>query len=89
MNESERRFNDQFRETLTERNERLRTGWFKERVCTYQKLVAELSDALTDEGGDWSIDGLHDLRCRVANALPLDMLPDWLRKFRDDAMVQS
>ena len=58
-------------------------------IRTYQKLVHDLLDALTDEGGDWSVDGLHEMRCRVANALSPDICPDWLVKYRDAAMVRS
>lgn len=89
MNDTERRFNDQFRETAAERNERQRTNRLKDSIRTYQKLVHDLSDALTDEGGDWSVDGLHEMRCRVANALSPDICPDWLVKFRDPGVTGS
>jgi len=83
------RFNDQFRETLTERNERLRTARLKQSIRTLQQLIADLSDDLRDEGADYSVDGLHQMRCRIANALPPDLCPDWLKRFRDASVVQS
>ena len=83
------RFNDQFRETPSERNERLRDNRLKRTLEVYRKLIADLSDALTDEGPDWSNEGLHSLRCRVANALPPAECPDWLEEYRDSPIVQS
>lgn len=44
-------------------------------------LVYALSDALTDEGPDWSDIGLNNLRCRVARALPdVEWLQPYLRE---------
>lgn len=83
------RFDDQFRETLVERNERLRDSRNKRALDACWKLIADLSGALTDEGPDWSTDGLHALRRRVANALPKDQCPDWLHEYRDPPIVQS
>lgn len=45
-------------------------------------LIADLSDALADEGPAWSNGGLDDLRRRTANMLPNPMCPDWLRLYR-------
>jgi hypothetical protein len=53
------------------------------------QLIAALSDALTDEGPDWSNNGLDSLRRRVANALPPDACPDWLEPYRDPPIVAS
>lgn len=47
------------------------------------KLVADLSDHLTDEGADYTPEGLDNMRRRVANALPGERCPDWLRRYRD------
>jgi hypothetical protein len=49
---------------------------------THWQLIAALSDALTDEGANWSNDGLDSLRSRVANVLPPDACPDWLLPYR-------
>lgn len=89
MNESDRRFNDQFRETLTERNERLRRALHKRTLETLWGLIADLSAGLADEGPDWSVDAFLMLRKRVANALPPDKCPDWLAPYRDAPMVAS
>jgi len=83
------RFDDQFRETPEERNDRLRDSRNKRTITTLRKLVADLSDALTDEGSDWSNDGLDNLRRRVANALPPTECPDWLADYRDPPVVSS
>jgi hypothetical protein len=58
-------------------------------IVVLRRLIADLSEALTDEGGDWSPVGLDELRHRVGNALPPDECPDWLRHYRDPAVVQS
>lgn len=63
-------------------------------ITILQKLVADLSDALQDEGVDWSDEGLRSLRQRVANTLPIGVLPDWLWGYRscakhDQWLVQS
>lgn len=83
------RFNDQFRESLAERNERLRDNRLKRTLEGYRKLIADLSSALTDEGPGWSNEGVHNLRCRVANALPPAECPDWLEAYRDPPIVRS
>ena len=72
-----------------ERNKRLIEQRDSRQIPALQKLVADLSDALTDEGPDWSFDGLHNLRCRVANMLPADIRPTWLEEYRDPPLVQS
>lgn len=54
-----------------------------------QKLVYDLSDALTDEGPDWSQTGLGSLRRRVANALPPSMAEGWLDQYRDAPLVSA
>lgn len=54
----------------------------QERISILQILVRDLSDALTDEGPDWSQTGLDNLRRRVALALPGDECPDWLHQYR-------
>ena len=51
-------------------------------ISTLKALVRDLSDALTDEGPDWSQAGLDNLRCRVAAALPGTQCPDWLHEYR-------
>lgn len=68
------RFNEQFRETSDERKRTLEANW---------NLIADLSACLTDEGADWSLEGLQNMRRRVANAVPDPICPDWLREFRD------
>lgn len=54
-----------------------------------RKLIVDLSDGLTEEGPDWSEDGLDSLRRRVANAVPKGDLPDWLHHYRDQPIVRS
>ena len=83
------RFDQQFRETPDERNERLRQRRYERTLLTLWTLIADLSDDLRDEGCDWSVDGLQGMRRRVANALPPDECPDWLEQYRDPPMVQS
>jgi hypothetical protein len=83
------RFNDQFRETLTERNERLRTSRLKESIRTLQQLVADLSDDLRDEGCYRPLNELNDMRRRVATALPPDLCPEWLARYREPGITQS
>lgn len=56
---------------------------------TLHKLIYDLSDALTDEGPDWSQDGLDSLRRRVVNALPPSMTEGWLDQYREAPMVRS
>jgi hypothetical protein len=82
-------FNDQFRETPEERNERLRDSRFKRTIGALQQLIADMSDDLRDEGCDYSTEGLEAMRRRVANALPPDKCPDWLANYRDPAVVRS
>lgn len=53
------------------------------------QLIADLSDALCDEGPDWSQEGLDSLRRRVGNALPETVRPTWLEQYRDPPLVQS
>ena len=89
MNDSDRRFNDQFRETPYERDERQRNARHKQALATLHGLIADLSAGLADEGPDWSLDGFLMLRKRVANALPSDKCPDWLVSYRDPPMVSS
>lgn len=81
-----RDFNDQFRETSEERNDRLRRKRHQRTVETLQTLVYDLSGMLADEGGDLTDAGLADLRRRVANALGPNC-PEWLERFRDPAVT--
>ncbi len=55
----------------------------------FRQLIVDLSDGLTEEGPDWSEEGVDNLRRRVANAVPKDMLPDWLHRYRDPSIVRS
>jgi hypothetical protein len=82
-------FQRQFAESPEERNSRIRTSRDKRALETLRGLVVALSDALTDEGPDWSNDGLDRLRRRAANALPPNECPEWLRQYRDPPVVQS
>lgn len=72
-----------------ERNDALRLGHDQRAINALRTLVVALSDALTDEGPDWSNEGLDSLRHRVANAIPRGECPDWLREYRDPLVVQS
>jgi hypothetical protein len=81
--------NEQFRENPDERNERLRESRHRRTLDVLWKLIADLSDSLTDEGTDYSPEGLDAIRRRVANALPPSTCPDWLRPYRDPAVIQS
>jgi len=84
------RFDQQFRETEGGRNERLRETRFKRNIESFQRLIADLaSEALADEGPDWSQEGLDKLRVRVANAIPPDMLPECFAQWRDPPVVRS
>jgi hypothetical protein len=87
--ESTARFDQQFRETTGERNERLREKRDQRRIDTLLTLIADLSDHLCDEGTDYSDEGLASIRRRVANALPPGKCPDWLNQYRDPPVVQS
>lgn len=58
-------------------------------ITALRSLIITLSDVLTDEGGDWSTEGLDNLRRRVANAIPPDECPDWLHEYRDPSVDQS
>ena len=62
-------------------------GKLKENISLLQDLILNLSAGLTDEGSPWSDTGLHELRRRVANALPPDKRPDWLHSYADPAMT--
>ncbi len=83
------RFDQQFSESQDERNERHRANRVAKNFATLKVLIADLSDALTDEGPDWSQTGLDNLRKRVANALGPEYLPTWLEQYRDPPIVQS
>lgn len=48
-------------------------------------LIADLSDALADEGPGWSNGSVDNLRRRTANVLPPPMCPDWLLPYRQTA----
>ena len=52
-----------------------------------RRLVCTLSSHLTDEGDDYSTEGLDAMRRRVANALPRSECPDWLHEYRDADVV--
>lgn len=82
------RFDQQFAETPYERNERQRAKREDRSRTILRVLIADLSPALSDEGADWSIDGLIELRRRVANALEPRECPEWLRSYRDLQTVQ-
>lgn len=82
-------WDDQFRETPDERNERLRNARSKRQTDTLLRLIADLSECLTDEGPDVTDEWLSSMRRRVANALPDSIGADWLRQYRDPPLVQS
>lgn len=67
----------------------LRLGRDQRAINALRTLVVALSYALTDEGPGWSNEGLDNLRRRVANAIPLDECPDWLREYRDKPAARS
>jgi flagellin-specific chaperone FliS len=87
-NEAIRRFDQQFAETPQERAESRTMQRFRQTIGKLQDLVADLSPALDDEGGDFSAEGLEALRRRIANALPPEKCPDWLVSYRDPAVVK-
>ena len=80
-------FNDQFRETEDERNERIRESRQRRDVETLLRLIVDLSYCLADECDGYSTEGLAAIRRRVANALPPSMCPDWLRNYRDKVVM--
>ncbi len=88
-NESVARFDQQFAESTGERNERLRERRVHRYIEGLQQIIIDLSGHLTDEGDDWTHDGLDAMRRRVANALPPTRCPEWLAKYRDPAVVRS
>jgi hypothetical protein len=88
-NEDVARFDQQFAETPAERNERHRERRLKQTIVTLQKLIADLASGLSDEGPDWSQEGLDNLRRRVANALPPNDCPGCCAPYRDPPMVRS
>lgn len=57
-------------------------------IATLHDLVVRLSDCLTDEGADWTNEGLYRLRADVANTVPDSKLPDWLVRYRKTAVLQ-
>lgn len=83
---SEREFNDQFRETVEERNDRLRQKRHQRTVETLQTLIYDLSGLLTDEGDDLTDARLAWFRQRVANALGAKC-PEWLERYRDPSIT--
>jgi len=88
-NETTARFDQQFAETSDDRNERLRKARNQRQLEALWILIADLSGCLTDEGVDYSEEGLVEMRRRAANALPPNKCPEWLEKFRDPPIVQS
>ena len=83
------RFDQQFRETPQERAEDRALTRFRQTIGKLQDLIADLSDDLRDEGCDYSVDGLEEMRRRVANALPPGKRPDWLTPYADAPVVKS
>ena len=82
-------WDNQFSESEEERNSRLRQRGYERTLETLWCLIGHLSDGLRDEGCDWSVDGLQQMRRRVANALPPDKCPDWLEQYRDPPVMVS
>ena len=83
------RFDQQFRETADERNDRLRNNRLVKANETLRNLIADLSSCLADEFDGYSDEGLESIRRRVANALPPSQCPDWLVKYRDPPIVSA
>lgn len=81
-----RDFDEQFRETPAERNERLRESRSKRTIETLQTLIYDMSGMLADEFDYLTDEGLTDLRRRTANALGAKC-PEWLEQFRDPAIT--
>lgn len=79
-------FNDQFRETPEERNDRLRQNRHQRTVKTLQTLIYDMSGMLADEFDYLTDEGLLDLRRRTANALGIKC-PEWLERYRDPAIT--
>lgn len=79
-------FNEQFRESPEERNDRLRQQRHQRTVETLRKLLYDMSGFLADEGDDLTDAGLANLRRRMANALGA-LCPEWLERFRDPAVT--
>lgn len=61
-----------------------------DRMCkerdSLRDLIADLSAALTDEGPDWSFEGIANLRRRVVEALPGDERIAWLEPYVADGI---
>lgn len=53
-----------------------------------RQLISDLSSDLTDEGANYSTEGLHEMRRRVANALGKAECPDWLHEYLDAEVIQ-
>lgn len=81
-----RDFDEQFRETPAERNERLRESRHKRTIETLQTLIYDMSGMLADEFDYLSDEGITDLRRRTANALGTKC-PEWLERYRDPAIT--
>jgi len=91
-NEDVARFDQQFAKTTEERNSeywRRRARQHQRAIETLQHLIADMSSGLCDEGCDYSVDGLDQMRRRVANALPPTMCPEWLTKYRDPPLARD
>ncbi len=54
------------------------------RIEQLEDLVIDLAASLTDEGPDWSFEGVASLRRRVASAIPDDERIDWLKPYVED-----
>ncbi|MGY3527301.1 hypothetical protein [Bradyrhizobium sp. USDA 4452] len=57
------------------------------RVTILQQLVCDLSADLTDEGANYSTEGLQEMRRRVANALGREECPEWLHCYLDAEII--
>lgn len=81
-----RDFDEQFRETPGERNERLREKRLRASIETLQSLIYDMSGMLADEFDYLTDEGITDLRRRTANALGTKC-PEWLECYRDPAIT--
>lgn len=63
---------------------------YQRRMAGLHQLIADLAmEALSEEGPDWTDEGIAKMRKRVANAVPQSMLPDYFADYRDDSVVTS
>lgn len=52
------------------------------------RILADMSDNLRDEGADYSFEGLQHMRRIVADLLPYNQCPDWLKPHKTSTAIK-